>query len=102
MHKKRWSFLICKILLSALLAVGAVVCASDAAEGEGTWESPYMVTDASQLSSALSVSGSGTVYIRLGADIQGAGSGAFDHLSVRGGTFPRDSPRSYACIPPGG
>ena len=82
--QKRWHFLICLLLLSALLAAGAVVHASGAEEGEGTWESPYIVTDASQLSSALSASGSGTVYIRLGADIEGVGTNSFDHISVRG------------------
>ena len=69
MLEKRWYFLICLLLLTALLAAGAAVYASGAAEGDGTWESPLIVTDASQLSSALSASGNGTVYIRLGADI---------------------------------
>ena len=84
MLEKRWYFLICLLLLTALFAAGAAVYASGAAEGDGTWESPLIVTDAYQLSSALSASGNGTVYIRLGADIEGVGTNSFDRISVKG------------------
>ena len=69
MLKKCLSILICILLLLPALPAGEPVWASGAPSGEGTWGRPYTVTDAEQLSSVLEAAGSGTVYIRLGADI---------------------------------
>lgn len=69
MLKKCLSALLSSAIIITALPMGTVVCASGVEDGEGTWASPYVVTDAQELASLLEADGSDTVYIRLGSDI---------------------------------
>ena len=69
MLKKCLSLLVCAAVMFTSLPMWTIVYASGTEAGEGTWASPYVVTEASQLVSLLEDEGNDMVYIRLGADI---------------------------------